>query len=57
MPKTDINTILKNGAKAKLAKVDYTSPEMKDKLKALKERNDKMYKTSGKWHPPIVITV
>jgi hypothetical protein len=40
MPKTNINTILKNGAKAEVKEVDYTSPTEKQHLKELKKKSE-----------------
>jgi hypothetical protein len=44
MPKTNINTILKNGAAAKVKIIDYSSPEQIEKLKKLKKKSDQVLK-------------
>jgi hypothetical protein len=40
MPKTDINTILKDGSETKVETVDYTSPLKKQELKQVKEKSE-----------------
>ncbi len=40
MPKTDINTILKNGANTKIKTVDYSTPEQKAALKEMKLKSE-----------------
>jgi hypothetical protein len=40
MPKTDINTILKNGSATQIKTVDYSSTEKKEHLKKLKEKSE-----------------
>jgi len=40
MPKTNINTILTNGANTKPNSVNYSSPAKKAELQELKEKSD-----------------
>jgi hypothetical protein len=40
MPKTDINTILKNGSATQIKTVDYSSQEKKHQLGKLKEKSE-----------------
>lgn len=40
MPKTDINTILKNGSATQIKIVDYSSIEKKQQLRKLKEKSE-----------------
>lgn len=44
MPKTDINTILKNGANTQVKSVDYSTPEKKQELKKLKAKSEQVLK-------------
>lgn len=40
MPKTDINTILKNGKSTILNGIDYSHPRNKQRLKDLKKKSE-----------------
>lgn len=40
MPKTNIDTILKNGSTTKVRTVDYSSPVKRQQLKELKEKSE-----------------
>jgi len=40
MPKTDINTILKNGSATQIKTVDYSSSTKKQQLKELKKKSE-----------------
>jgi hypothetical protein len=40
MPKTDINTILKNGSNTTIKEIDYTTQKQIEKLKQLKKKSE-----------------
>jgi hypothetical protein len=44
MPRTDINTILKQGKDSKAEFVDYTTPEQIEKLKQLRKESEQSLK-------------
>lgn len=60
MPKTNINTILKNGASTKIKSVDYSSPKKIKELKELRKRCDRVLRNKEvNWHKmdQIVMTI
>jgi len=44
MPKTDINSILKEGAITRIKFIDYSTPEMQKHLEELKKKSDAVLK-------------